>query len=152
MDWVVFTLRSDGFGRKTTVTTSNSQALFLPMKILVAEDDKTLCELLGDVLASAGHDVIMVNDGQNGVEMCQKVQFDLAIVDIYMPRKDGLEMIQHIKRNALCKHIIAMTGMTHVGSWPVQAAMALGADAVLEKPFSFDDLLAAVGQYRPVLH
>jgi CheY-like chemotaxis protein len=61
-------------------------------------------------------------------------------------------MIQQIKSEGLSKHIIAMTGMTHVGSWPLKAAKALGADKVLEKPFSFEEFLAAVEQYRPTLH
>jgi len=111
--------------------------------ILIIDDEEPLRELCQTALEGAGYRVLTADSGPHGLRLLQLQEVDLALVDIFMPSMNGLEVIQllHTTRPA-CK-IIAMSG----GSWEwdyLDAAKHLGANDTLRKPFSVQELLDAV--------
>ena len=92
-----------------------------------------------------GHDVVTAQDGVEALKEMDEATFDIAIVDIIMPNKEGLETIQEIRRDFPETRIFAQSG-GGVGSpgGYLQIASALGADFTISKPFSSDELNIAI--------
>ena len=67
-------------------------------KILVVDDDKNICELLGLYLENEGYNVYSVNDGESAVREFQTFQPDLVILDIMLPRMDGWQVCREIRK------------------------------------------------------
>lgn len=114
------------------------------MEILIADDDPGIRALLGDILTERGHRVTQAADGRQGLALCDGQDFDLAVVDIFMPNVDGLEMIRALKRTKPALPILAMTGVLHALDWSISAAEDFGAVIALEKPFSLPDFVGIV--------
>jgi DNA-binding response OmpR family regulator len=121
-------------------------------RILIIEDDAWERELFKDVLEHAGYEVLEAPDGKVGMRLFRQNHCDLVITDIYMPEKDGLEIILELKRHFLMLPIIAVSGggkrLPWLGSFGtefvLQAAEGLGADRTLQKPVEVQKLLATV--------
>ena len=113
--------------------------------ILVIDDEPLLRSTVVTILTREGFSVEEVSDGKAGIAMCHKNPPDVVITDIFMPNKDGIEVVMELKRSCPRTKIIAMTGG---GQWRmmeiVSAAKSLGADHILHKPFERESLLAAV--------
>ena len=111
--------------------------------ILLIDDDDPLRMLCQTALEGAGYRVLTAESGPHGLRLLQHQEVDLALVDIFMPSMDGLEVIQFLhKTRPTCK-IIAMSG----GSWEwdyLDAAKQLGTNDTLKKPFSLQELLDVV--------
>lgn len=112
------------------------------MKILVIEDDKRIATLVERALSDSGHRVTLVYDGRDGAEALLKGNYDAALLDIYLPRMDGVEVLEHVRvRN--CRVPIMM--LTAVDAVPrILRSFDLGADDYLVKPFIVEILLARV--------
>jgi DNA-binding response OmpR family regulator len=111
--------------------------------ILIIDDKEPLRKLCQTALEGAEHRVLTAESGQHGLRLFQHQEVDLALVDIFMPSMDGLEVIQLLHKTRPACKIIAMSG----GSWDwdyLDAAKHLGADDTLKKPFSVQELLDAV--------
>jgi CheY-like chemotaxis protein len=103
--------------------------------ILVIDDVATMRELVRRMLRGK-HSVIEAEDGEVGIAMVEKQNPDLVITDLIMPKKEGLETIQQIRRSHPNIKVIAMSGhVRHDGESYLDAARKLGADAILAKPF-----------------
>ena len=110
--------------------------------ILIIDDEDPLRKLCQTALEGAGT-VPTAESGQHGLRLFQHQEVDLALVDIFMPSMDGLEVIQLLHKTRPACKIIAMSG----GSWEwdyLDAAKHLGANDTLRKPFSVQELLDAV--------
>ncbi|ARN74278.1 response regulator [Oceanicoccus sagamiensis] len=115
------------------------------MKILIAEDDDNLCALIAKFLSSKGHSVKGVNSGRKAIEHLKHEDCDYLITDIYMPDKDGYEVIEFITHSHLNTRIIAISGMNGFhGIDCLDIAKKLGANTVIEKPFDFNRLTTAL--------
>jgi len=111
--------------------------------ILIIDDEDPLRELCQTALEGAGYRVLTADSGPYGLRLLQHQEVDLALVDIFMPGMDGLEVIQLLHKTRPACKIIAMSG----GSWEwdyLDAAKHLGANDTLRKPFSVQELLDAV--------
>jgi CheY-like chemotaxis protein len=111
--------------------------------ILFIDDEDQVRMISQMALAGAGYRVLAAESGPHGLRLLEHQEVDLALVDIFMPNMNGLEVIQllHTTRPA-CK-IIAMSG----GSWEwdyLDTAKQLGANDTLKKPFGIQELLDAV--------
>jgi DNA-binding response OmpR family regulator len=111
--------------------------------MLLIDDDAQVRMLCQTALEAAGFCVLTAENGPHGLRLLQEQEMDLALVDIFMPNMDGLEVIEilHMTRPA-CK-IIAMSG----GSWEwdyLDTAKRLGANEILKKPFTLQELLDVV--------
>jgi CheY-like chemotaxis protein len=113
--------------------------------ILVIDDVATMRELVRRMLERAEHSVIEAEDGEVGLAMFEDQHPAVVITDLIMPRKEGIETIQQMRRSRPNARIIAMSGSTDLsGTMYLNAAEKLGADAVLAKPFQRAALLDVV--------
>jgi len=117
----------------------NDQA---PKRVLVIDDDLYVRRSIRIVLEGAGYEVSDVGDADVGIGLHCTTPFDVVIVDLLMPRKEGLETIRELKRDFPTLPIMAISGGGDIIRKNfVQAAEAFGATATLKKPFDGDDLL-----------
>lgn len=114
-------------------------------RILVIDDDKFVRTSIRAVLESAGHEVFDAGDADTGIRQQHLTPFDVAIVDLVMPQKEGLETIRELRRDYPNLAIIAISGGGAIVKKNfVEAAELFGATATLEKPFGGEELLGAV--------
>lgn len=114
-------------------------------RILVIDDELPLRRVLRRTLERAGHTVLDAPDGRKGLALWRREPFDVVVTDIFMPEKDGIEVILEMKHAAAKLKIIAMSGGGRRGlpDWDL-SALALGADRVLLKPFDQRTFLLTV--------
>jgi CheY-like chemotaxis protein len=112
--------------------------------VLVAEDDPDISELVGEVVESHGYSVIHAADGHAALELARRTCPALAILDIRMPRVDGLEVARALKEDASTARIPVLILTASVGGGRGHAALEAGADAYLEKPFQLERLRETV--------
>jgi CheY-like chemotaxis protein len=111
--------------------------------ILLIDDDVQVRMLCQTALETAGYCILTAENGPHGLRLLQEQEMDLALVDIFMPNMDGLEVIPLLHKTRPACKIIAMSG----GSWEwdyLDTAKQLGANDMLKKPFSIQELLDAV--------
>jgi CheY-like chemotaxis protein len=118
-------------------------------RIEVIDDDQAIRTTIKLLLEREGHDVVLAEDGRKGIEQFRTGQFDLLIVDIFMPGMDGLETIRSIHQIQPDIPIIVISGYafrTALESVPdfLNMAMKFGAVSSLQKPFRPSQLLSAV--------
>jgi DNA-binding response OmpR family regulator len=116
-------------------------------RILVVDDDKDIRQFSVDVLADSGYDVEGVKDGAAGWRALQAKNYDLVITDNKMPRMTGIEMIEKLRDAYMTLPVIMATRFLPADE--LARKPWLRPDAMLERPFSNDDLLAAV---KKILH
>ena len=113
--------------------------------ILVAEDDDLMRRVLRSTLEKAGYRVVTAADGGEAEVALARGEFALIITDLIMPGKDGIEMIEELRKTHPRLPILAISGG---GRMPrddyLKVAQLLGAHAVLGKPFSSEQLLTVV--------
>src|SRR5206468_2192180 len=112
------------------------------MRILVVEDEKKTAAFLAKGLREAGFAVDVAPDGETGSEQARAKKFDLLIVDIMLPRKDGREMVVELRRDRIRPPMLFLTARDSVRDRV--KGLGLGADDYLVKPFAFSELLARV--------
>jgi len=116
--------------------------LAMPVRILVAEDDAEMLELLTRVLREEGYQVLTAGDGREAVARIDEGDFDLVLSDVRMPGPDGMEVLRRAMASRLHQPVILMTAFGSISS-AVEAMRAV-AYHYLTKPFSLDDLLEIV--------
>jgi DNA-binding NtrC family response regulator len=112
-------------------------------KILVIDDSISALQAVEMILADAGYHVHTCLGGRSALQALQQESFNLVITDIYMPDEDGLEVIRDSRRIRPNVPIVAMSGITGPRSM-LRVAKFMGASETLQKPFSREELLAAV--------
>jgi two-component system, OmpR family, response regulator len=111
--------------------------------ILIMDDDLALQTVLEIALHEAGYEVILANDGQEGVEKLKTLSPDLVISDIMMPQMDGVETFQRIKEQLQDKGIPIFI-MTALNRKPWFADLEAEGAVILQKPFEIDQFLRLV--------
>jgi two-component system KDP operon response regulator KdpE len=109
------------------------------VKLLIADDDPQLVRALRITLGAHGYDVIAASDGAEAVTLAAQAHPDIILLDLGMPRLDGMEVI-HALRGWTRAPIIVVSGRT--GSADKIDALDAGADDFVTKPFQVDELLA----------
>src|SRR5213595_2890909 len=112
------------------------------MRILVIEDEKKTAAFLAKGLREAGFSVDLARDGETGLKLSRAVKFDLLVVDVMLPRKDGWEVVADLRRDGIRTPILFLTARDGVRDRV--KGLELGADDYLIKPFAFSELLARV--------
>lgn len=114
--------------------------------ILVIDDEPQLCRSISRTLEVAGFDTLTAGDGTEGMMLLGQFRPQLVITDLIMPVMAGIETIIEIRRTTPAMKIIAMSGggATGDGTPFLEAAMKIGADATLLKPFRVAELLDTV--------
>ena len=112
------------------------------IRILYAEDDDTTRQVVCGQLAEEGFDVVTANDGEEAIKEFGSKTFDLILLDIRMPRKDGLEVLEFVRGVNKTVRIIMLTGVDELSI--AIRAVKLGASDYITKPFGLDNLLGAI--------
>jgi DNA-binding response OmpR family regulator len=111
-------------------------------RILVAEDDPKQAELIRLYLERDGHSVMVVHDGRTALERIRAVRPDLVVLDLMMPRMDGLDVARVVRTEATGLPIVMVTARSTEDD--VLLGLDLGADDYITKPFSPRELAARV--------
>jgi two-component system, OmpR family, copper resistance phosphate regulon response regulator CusR len=111
-------------------------------RILVIEDENKTAAFLSKGLREAGFTVDVALDGERGLEQARGTRFDLLIVDVMLPHKDGWDVVAELRRDGLRTPILFLTARDSVRDRV--KGLELGADDYLVKPFAFPELLARV--------
>lgn len=114
-----------------------------PLKLLLVEDDPNLGNLLAEYLRAKGYNTELCMDGQQGWLAYKKGRFDLLILDVMMPVKDGFTLAKEIRQNDPDTPIIFLTAKS-MKQDTIQG-FQLGADDYLTKPFSMEELMLRLG-------
>lgn len=115
-------------------------------RILVMDDHKVLCAVIERAL-STKHEVHLALDGKVGLEKFAERPADLVVVDINMPDVNGMEVISELRKAEPDLPIIAMSGDSRFpAATNLQLASKIGASAIIEKPFTMDELKQLVDQ------
>ena len=118
-------------------------------KILIVDDDTGVQATIRIILEQSGHSVVVAGDGRKGLAIFEAGDFDLLLLDIFMPGMDGLETMRLVHQQRPLIPIIVISGRP-IGSDPAEGpnfltmATKLGAISSLQKPFKPAALLAAV--------
>lgn len=110
-------------------------------RILVADDDKNIAELVRMYLRKAGYDVTTAHDGDAAERLLRDEAFDLAILDIMMPGPDGLQIVRHLRKRSELPVIFLTARTSDVDK---VAGLQYGADDYVTKPFNPAELVARV--------
>ena len=111
------------------------------MKILIAEDEKDLRQLLYDQLTGEGYTVIEAEDGRKALEIFGSEKPDMAILDIMMPQMDGLSVLSKIRESSEMPVILLTARGDEIDK---VSGLRLGADDYLVKPWGMNELLARI--------
>ena len=112
------------------------------MRILVVEDEKKVASFIRRGLEAEHYQVALAADGQRGLECVLEEDYDLLILDIMLPKRDGWSVLEEIRRRRLSIPILMLTARDTVSDRV--AGLDRGADDYLTKPFAFEELVARV--------
>lgn len=114
-------------------------------RILIIDDEIPIQKALTGLLEQEGYEVKTASEGSEGIKACETGHFDLVITDVIMPGKEGIETILELSRKLPGLKIIAMSGGGKLEpDGYLNVAKKMGADLTITKPFTSDEVLAAV--------
>ncbi|HVU39019.1 MAG TPA: response regulator transcription factor [Opitutales bacterium] len=112
------------------------------MRVLIVEDSPRLQRTVGAALRKSGYAVDVAADGEEGLWMAESHDYDVIILDIMLPKRDGLAVLGDLRQHGKATHVLLLTARDTVPD-RVRGLRA-GADDYLVKPFALDELLARV--------
>lgn len=120
-----------------------------PARVLIADDDPLLRDLLMHKLSAAGYAVIAAEDGRQALDQCHQQRPDLVVLDGMMPIADGFEVLRRLKADPETAGlpVIMLTALRREED--IVGALKLGAADYLVKPFIPDELVARIGRLLP---
>ena len=122
----------------------------MPKTILIVEDEPRNMKLLHDLLQRFGYEIIEASDGEQGVKIAGEKIPDLILMDIMMPKMDGLEATRIIKADEKTKHIpiIALTSYAMKGD--KEKTIEAGCDGYIAKPIDIKEVLKAIEHFLTI--
>jgi heavy metal response regulator len=112
------------------------------MRILVIEDEKKVSEFIKRGLKEEGYAVDVASDGENGLFQAMEIAYDLILLDIMLPKLDGISLCKKLRANNIQTPLIMITARDSVKD--KITGLDSGADDYITKPFSFEELLARI--------
>jgi DNA-binding response OmpR family regulator len=113
----------------------------LGKRILVVDDEKEICELIRDYLVKEGFEVILANDGEQGLQYYRQYEPLLIILDVMLPKIDGMEICRIVRSESLIPIVMLSARKSDVDKI---LGLGFGADDYISKPFSPRELVARV--------
>ena len=110
--------------------------------ILIVDDDVNLCQALNDELREVGYQTEFVHDGDRALASLSERLFDLVLLDLKMPGKDGFEVLKEMSEKKIDSKVIVLTAYADVKSAIDSAKM--GASDFISKPYDLDELLITI--------
>lgn len=112
------------------------------MRILLIEDEAKVARFIQKGLEAEGYEVETASDGKIGEKKAKSADYDFIILDILLPKKNGFEVLQSLRKEGNKTPILVLTARS--GTEDIVQGLDLGADDYLTKPFAFNELLARV--------
>src|SRR6266403_4815624 len=112
------------------------------MRILLVEDDIKIASFVEKGLRAAGYAVDHANDGEAGLHMALTEPYDAAVIDIMLPKLDGLSLIEQMRQKKIATPVIILSAKDSVDDRV--KGLQTGSDDYMTKPFAFSELLARV--------
>ncbi len=112
------------------------------MRLLVAEDEKHLADALYEILTMSKYSVDIVYNGEDALQYISMTKYDAVILDVMMPKKDGIEVLRAIRASGNSVPIMMLTAKSEIDD--KVAGLDAGADDYLAKPFATKELLARI--------
>ncbi len=112
------------------------------MRILIVEDEVRLSRHISSALMQAGHDPIVVHDGETALGEVEDKPFDLLVLDVGLPGIDGFEVLRRLRAKHMTHRVLILTARGELNDRVT--GLQLGADDYLAKPFAMQELLARV--------
>jgi DNA-binding response OmpR family regulator len=113
-----------------------------PMRILLVEDDKKIASFVAKGLKQNGFAVDHAADGEDGLHLALHTPYDAAVVDVMLPKRDGLSLVQALREQKVSLPVIILSAKASVDDRI--RGLQSGGDDYLVKPFAFSELLARV--------
>ncbi len=115
--------------------------------ILIVEDEPRNLTLLRDLLQVSGYKTIEATDGEQGVELAKSKKPDLILMDVQMPKMDGLEATRILKADATTSNIPVLALTSYAMKGDKERILEAGCDGYLAKPIDIKELLKIVAEY-----
>jgi len=112
------------------------------MRILVVEDEKKVASFIKRGLEEEGFSVDLAYDGEEGLYMGETNPYDLILMDVMLPKMDGLAVVKELRKREITSPVLCLTAKDKVED--IVAGLDSGSDDYLTKPFAFAELLARV--------
>jgi DNA-binding response OmpR family regulator len=112
------------------------------MRILVVDDEVRLARQIASAVMGAGHDAVLIHDGEAALHEAAGASFDLIVLDVGLPRIDGFEVLRRLRAQHITSRVLMLTARTQVEDRVT--GLQLGADDYLPKPFAMQELVARV--------
>ena len=112
------------------------------MHILVVEDEVRLARHISRALINAGHDAVVLHDGESALKAAGETRFNLIVLDIMLPGIDGFEFLRRLRKAHIDSRVLVLTARGELTDRVT--GLALGADDYLAKPFAMQELVARV--------
>jgi heavy metal response regulator len=112
------------------------------MRILVVEDEKKVASFIKRGLEEEKYEVVTVHDGEEGLKAALEKTFDLVVLDVMLPKKDGVTVMKELRGKKVMTPVLMLTAKDSVED--IVAGLDSGSDDYLTKPFAFAELLARV--------
>ena len=112
------------------------------MRILIVEDEQKVARFLKKGLEAEGYDIEVAHDGELGEQLARTGSFDLVLLDVLLPKKDGFTVLHDLRKNSIRIPIVMLTARSTTED--IVGGLDEGADDYLTKPFSFEELLARI--------
>jgi DNA-binding response OmpR family regulator len=112
------------------------------MHILVVDDDVRLARQISSAVTEAGHDPVVIHNGEEALDAAAENSFDLIVLDVGLPRMDGFEVLRRLRARHIASRVLVLTARGEVKDRVT--GLKLGADDYLPKPFAMQELVARV--------
>ena len=112
------------------------------MRLLIVEDEKQICDMVAKSLYDAGYEVDTCYDGEEALAFIDMAEYDAVVLDIMMPKKDGISVLKEMRSAGNNTPVIFLTAKDSIEDRV--SGLDSGANDYLIKPFSFDELLARI--------
>jgi DNA-binding response OmpR family regulator len=112
------------------------------MRILIVEDEIPLSRHIASALMEAGHDPVVIHDGETALGEVEQEPFDLLVLDVGLPGIDGFEVLRRLRAKNMSHRVLMLTARGELNDRIT--GLQLGADDYLAKPFAMQELLARV--------
>ena len=111
------------------------------MRILIVDDERMIREVLREYILYGGYEAVEASNGEEAVQLCRQMEFDVVLMDIMMPKMDGFEAVRQILR----EKDVAVIMLSALGEeYDKLRAFELGVDDYVTKPFSPKEVLARI--------
>ncbi|MBI4859398.1 MAG: response regulator [Candidatus Riflebacteria bacterium] len=113
-------------------------------RILIIEDDREVQDFLASALRHEGFDVTVGNDGEEGLRLARKLKPDLVLLDLMLPKVDGMEVCRQLKWDPATRSIPVVMATARIDEIDAVLGLEMGAEDYIRKPFGVRELLARV--------